>query len=120
MPIRFGGMRDTTTVVAGITENFHYQSLRSEITPAFFLSTGTWRQDDYLFVRAEPGQANAVLKATREVWSAVMPAGTFDYTFMDGEFAQMHRADTQQRNLLLILAGITLFVACLGLIGLVA
>jgi len=119
-PIRFGGMRDTTTVVAGITENFHYQSLRSEITPAFFLSTGTWRQDDYLFVRAEPGQANAVLKATREAWSAVMPAGTFDYTFMDGEFAQMHRANTQQRNLLLILAGITLFVACLGLIGLVA
>jgi len=76
--------------------------------------------DDYLFVRAELGQANAVLEATREAWAEVMPAGTFDYTFMDGEFAQMHRADTQQRNLLLILAGITLFVACLGLTGLVA
>jgi putative ABC transport system permease protein len=32
----------------------------------------------------------------------------------------MHRADRQQRNLLLALAGITLFVACLGLVGLVA
>lgn len=120
-PIRMTSrMRDTTTVIAGITENFHYQSLRSEITPAFFLATGMWRGDDYLFVRAEPGQARAVLDATRETWAEVMPAGTFDYTFMDGEFAQMHRTDTQQRNLLLILAGITLFVACLGLIGLVA
>jgi putative ABC transport system permease protein len=32
----------------------------------------------------------------------------------------MHRADRQQRNLLLVLAGVTLFVACLGLVGLVA
>jgi putative ABC transport system permease protein len=32
----------------------------------------------------------------------------------------MHRADRQQRNLLLILAGVALFVACLGLVGLVA
>jgi len=120
--VRMSGqmMRDTTTVIAGITENFHYQSLRSEITPAFFLSTGMWRGDDYLFVRAESGQANAVLEATREAWTEIMPAGTFDYTFMDGEFAEMHRADRQQRNLLLILAGVALFVACLGLVGLVA
>ena len=116
-PIQLG---DTTTVIAGITENFHYQSLRSEIIPTFFLVSEMWRRDDYLFVRAEPGQATAVLEATRAVWAEVMPAGTFDYTFMDGEFAQMHRTDTQQRNLLLILAGITLLVACLGLIGLVA
>jgi putative ABC transport system permease protein len=111
---------DTTTVVAGILEDFHYQSLRSQIVPTYVRVEDSWRTDGNLFVRAEPGQANAVLEATREAWAAVMPAGTFDYTFMDGEFAQMHRADTQQRNLLLILAGITLFVACLGLIGLVA
>ena len=116
------GQSDTTTVIAGITENFHYQSLRTEITPTFFIRSGSdyWRADDYLFVRAEPGQASSVLDATREAWTEVMPASTFDYTFMDGEFAQMHRADTQQRNLLLILAGITLLVACLGLVGLVA
>ena len=121
-PVQMGGrmMRDTTTVIAGITENFHYQSLRTEITPTFFGRSDFWRTDDYFFVRAEPGQANAVLEATREAWTEIMPAGTFDYTFMDGEFAQMHRADTQQRNLLLILAGITLLVACLGLVGLVA
>ena len=121
-PVQMGGrmMRDTTTVIAGITENFHYQSLRAEITPTFFDRSNFWRTDDYFFVRAEPGQANGVLEATRETWTEIMPAGTFDYTFMDGEFAQMHRADTQQRNLLLILAGITLLVACLGLVGLVA
>ncbi|NBB73714.1 MAG: hypothetical protein GVY35_08555, partial [Bacteroidetes bacterium] len=113
-------MSDTTTVIAGITENFHYQSLRTEITPTLFFRSDFWRADNYLFVRAEPGQANAVLEATRAAWTEIMPAGTFDYMFMDGEFAQMHRADTQQRNLLLILAGIALFVACLGLIGLVA
>ena len=119
-PIRVGGMRDTTTVIAGILKNFHYQSLRSQITPAFFQPAGFWREDEYLFVRAQPGRATVVLDATREVWSEVMPAGTFDYTFMDGEFAEMHRADRQQRNLLLILAGVALFVACLGLVGLVA
>lgn len=111
---------DTTTVVAGIVDDFHYQSFRSEIVPAYFRFEDTRRTDGNLIVRAEPGQAMAVLEATREAWESVMPAGTFDYTFMDDEFAQMHRTDTQQRNLLLILAGITLLVACLGLIGLVA
>jgi putative ABC transport system permease protein len=120
-PLQLSTMRrDTTTVIAGIMENFHYQSLRTEITPAFLMPAGFWREDEYLFVRSRPGQTDAVLEATRDVWTDVMPAGTFDYTFMDGEFAEMHRADRQQRNLLLALAGITLFVACLGLVGLVA
>jgi putative ABC transport system permease protein len=113
-------MKDTTTVVAGITENFNYQSLRSEITPVYMSATSLARTDDYLFVRADSGATDAVLDATREVWTEVMPGGTFDYTFMDDEFAAMHRADRQQRNLLLILAGVALLVACLGLVGLVA
>jgi putative ABC transport system permease protein len=111
---------DTTTVVAGILDDFHYRSLRSPIVPTYFRVDDAWQINSNLFVRAEPGQARSVLSATREAWNDVMPAGTFEYTFMNDEFAQMHRADTQQRNLLLVLAGLALLVACLGLIGLVA
>ena len=118
--LRIGMGGDTTSVIAGIMENFHYQSLRSTITPAFLFAADSWRSDDYLFVRARPGEVDAVLGAVREAWTETMPPGTFDYTFLDDEFAQMHRADRQQRTLLLVLAGVTLFVACLGLVGLVA
>jgi len=67
---------DTTTVVAGIVEDFHYQSFRSEIVPVYFRFEDTWRTDGNLFVCAEPGQATAGLEATREAWTRVMPAGT--------------------------------------------
>lgn len=111
---------DTTSVIVGILENFHFRSLRSEIVPMYVRVDDGERIDNTLIVRSQPGRAVDVLDRAREAWNRVMPAGTFDYTFMDDEFAEMHRTDTQQRNLLLILAGITLLVACLGLIGLVA
>lgn len=111
---------DTLSVIAGVLEDFHFASLRSEIVPTYFRVDDDWRIDNNLIVRSKPGQAVDVLSRARAMWEEVMPAGTFDYTFMDEEFAQIHRADTQQRNLLLLLAGITLLVACLGLIGLVA
>jgi hypothetical protein len=66
-------------VIAGIMENFHYQSLRSRITPAFLFIADSWRNDDYRFVRARAGQTDAVLGAVRDVWTEVMPPGTFDY-----------------------------------------
>jgi putative ABC transport system permease protein len=112
-------MGDTTTVVAGILENFHYQSLRTEITPAFLYASEISRRDDYLFVRAAPGKSAAVENLVREAWDEVMPTGTYSASFMDQEFAQMHAADRQQRTLLLVLAGIALGVACMGLVGLV-
>jgi len=46
---------DTTTVVAGIVEDFHYQSFRSEIVPVYFRFEDTWHTDGNLFVCAEPG-----------------------------------------------------------------
>jgi putative ABC transport system permease protein len=99
--VQMGGrmMRDTTTVIAGITENFHYQSLRTEITPTFIDRSEYWRTDDYFFVRAEPGQANAVLEATRAAWTEIMPAGTFDYMFM-AYLADRRRAEIGVRKAL--------------------
>jgi len=111
---------DTTTVIAGIVEDFHFESLRSEIRPVVFLNADFWRADEYLMVRSEPGASRPVREAVEAAWTDVMPPATFAAQYMDQEFEQMHRADHQQRNLLLILAGLTLLVSCLGLTGLVS
>ena len=61
--VRLSRMRDdTTTVIAGIMENFHYQSLRTQITPAFLAPLASFRSDDYLFVRATSGRADADIR----------------------------------------------------------
>ena len=117
---RQGQMEETTTVVAGVVDDFNYQSLRTRITPAFLFVSESSRRDDYLFVRAASGERENVESIVREVWNDVMPPGTYSASYLDEEFAAMHAADHQQRILLLLLAGLALVVACLGLVGLVA
>ena len=120
-PVYTSNMRgDTLSVIAGIVENFHFETLREDIRPVIIKKAGFWREDEYLLVRSEPGETREVRAAVESVWNEVMPPATFDATYMDQEFNAMHVSEYKQRTLLLILAGLTLLVSCIGLIGLVA
>jgi len=53
-------------------------------------------------------------------WNLIQSSAPFDYTFMDQEFLQFFKETIRFSHILKALASLAIFIACLGLIGLVA
>jgi putative ABC transport system permease protein len=69
-------------------------------------------------VRIKGKDAKQSIAAIQAVWGKLVPEQTFTYSFLDEHFADMYRADSQVSEIVGILAGLAIFVSCLGLFGL--
>jgi putative ABC transport system permease protein len=65
-------------------------------------------------------QMAASIAAAENLWKEVFPGYPFDYFFLDDQFNSQYKADQQFGQVFTLFAALTIFVACLGLFGLVA
>jgi putative ABC transport system permease protein len=114
--------RDGTVSVIGVVENFNAQNARAGIRPVVMtaLQPGDWVR--HLSVRLAAGPdgrlpAGAV-EAVQAAWGEVLPDAPFAYTFLNSLIADAYATEQQTRRLVAAGAGLALFVALLGLIGL--
>ena len=104
--------------IVGIIKDFHYSTPRKSSEPMMFLLNP--RQSYLLMVRIAPGQIAQALPAINKAYKEIHPDMRFDPLFLDETFdIQFERDRVFMRNIG-IFAGIAIFIACLGLIGLVA
>lgn len=76
--------------VIGVIEDFHYQSLESSIEP--FLHFQNTEYFNYMLVRFTPGRTREVLARLEQDYQALQPLQSFDYFFLDQEFASMYKS----------------------------
>ncbi len=50
----------------------------------------------------------------------MLPETPFEYTFLDENFGKLYKSEQRQGSLFTVFAGIAIFIACLGLLGLSA
>ncbi len=103
--------------VVGVVRDFHSQSAHEQIAPAMVMYANV-QAYLYVFVRLRPGDPRATVAALEEAWRQVIPNYAFDYAFLDDHFDRLYRADALVGTLLGFFAGLTIFIACLGLFGL--
>lgn len=105
----------TTGVIAGVVANFHMASLYQPIGPLIIRyspgDVGT------AFIRLK-GDTQEVLDATERVTTGLSPAFPFRYRFVDEDFARQYHGERSVSSLVNIFAGVSIFIACLGLLGL--
>jgi putative ABC transport system permease protein len=106
-----------TVTVIGVVENFNLQNARAGLHPVVLtpLQPGDWYRS--MSVRLAAG-APGGLDAVRDTWADVLPDTPFAHVFLDHRIAEGYRAEHQTRRLVGAGAGLALFVALLGLIGL--
>ncbi|HQQ97139.1 MAG TPA: ABC transporter permease [Cyclobacteriaceae bacterium] len=112
--------------IIGVMKDFHYWSLENTIEPmAIFhinstiLGTG---DAQYATLRIQPqdeSQWKTTLSSIEELWKTHAGDLPFQYTFVDDAFAQTFRTQQQFGSALLVLAGLAVIIACLGLLGMV-
>ena len=115
------GIGEMQRNVVGLVENFHYNSLHSEVEPCVYLllPPGTRSSPDNLIVRINSASMNSVLDELDGIWREFSDQ-PFDFAFVDQAFARLYGDEQKFMTVVLSFAAIGIFLAILGLVSLVA
>jgi putative ABC transport system permease protein len=105
--------------IVGVVKDFHTYSLQHKVEP-LVLQMPTASDKDNLYVRVRAGNVTAALAHIQTVYRTFSPTATLDFHFLDENFSKQYQAEQKQGNVLLTFTLLAIFIACLGLFGLVA
>ena len=110
--VRLG--RDTFEI-AGVLENYHQMSLKSQVAPLAFRLVSS---SSFYSFKIEPGTSRDVLAGLQEPWDTFFPGNPVDYFFLDSFFNKQYEKDHQFGQVFGLFSLLAIFVASLGLFGL--
>lgn len=103
--------------VVGVLKDYHQNSLYSVIEPLMIVLDKNGR---LMFVRTAEGDVKKSLAAIEKAWKEIFPNNPFEYSFLDQDFNSQYKADEKRSQIFTIFSGLTVTIACLGLLGLAA
>jgi putative ABC transport system permease protein len=101
--------------VIGVVKDFHFKSLHYSISPLVMVLGNS---SDNLIVKTTTGDMAGLVRTMQKSWTDLKAGAPFVYSFLDERFNNTYRAEQKLGMILGIFAGLTIFVACLGLFGL--
>jgi putative ABC transport system permease protein len=104
--------------IVGVVENYHQQSLHDAYDALIFRCIPDVRGN--VSVKISTAGLPQTIAALKSNWKAFFPGDQFDYFFLDQHFNEQYHADRQFGQVFAAFTGIGIFVACLGLFGLVS
>jgi putative ABC transport system permease protein len=101
-------------------EDYHTQNLKDEIVPTVYFpsKTAAFDASRYLLLRVADGFGAQELENLKSKWKEINPGTPFDYNFVDSTIALQYEQEARIGNILGAFAFLTLFISCLGLLGL--
>ncbi len=102
--------------IVGVVKDFHYESLRQNIFP---LSLRLGKSTGLVSFKVNSANTKDLVKAAEINWKKMAPGMPFSYRFMDDAFDNMYRAEQRVGEVSITFAILAIFIACLGLFGLV-
>ena len=103
--------------VVGVIKDYHQNSLYDPIEPLIIL---LGKDNNYIFVRTQPGDVKKSLDAIEKSWKEIFPNHTFEFSFLDQDFDSQYKGDQKRSQIFMAFSGLTIVIACLGLLGLAA
>ena len=107
-----------TGPVIGVVKDFHYQSLHEKIEPSVLQIYP--QAYSKVAVKISGANIETIIGEIRKVWNRYSPDYPIEYNFLDESFGKMYQGEDKLKTLLTLFTAITIFVSCLGLLGLAA
>jgi putative ABC transport system permease protein len=107
-----------TGKVIGVVKDFHFSSLHTKIAPLVLLVPKT--KIEYLYVRIGNADVNKTIASLESDFKAIAPHLPFEYDLLDQHVDQLYRQDQRLSQLIFIFCGLSVFLACLGLYGIIS
>jgi len=113
-------LRDTNNgkqefTIIGVVKDFHFKSLKQEISPLIMLNNPYGG----LIIKAKVQDMAPLIEKANIAWSSYNVKESFDYFMLDDAYNHTYVSEQKIGYTLTLFAGLTIFVACLGLLGLV-
>jgi len=107
-----------TGQVIGVVKDFHYKSLHEVVEPAVMhIYPQAYSK---VAVKLSGHQIENEIAQIQTVWNKYSPDYPIEYNFLDESFEKMYKGEDKLKTLLSLFTAVTVFIACLGLLGLAA
>lgn len=101
--------------VIGVIKNFNFKSLHEAISPLYM----TLYPEGGLIFKTKTTDVAGLIATMKKEWDSYNTGEPFSYNFMDDLFNNTYATEQKTGNILNLFSILTIFVACLGLFGLV-
>lgn len=106
-----------TGPILGVVRDFNFKSLHSTVDPLVMLMAPQGYQ--YFAIKLNTARPTTIVEHVEQLWRTHEPAYPFTYSFLDQDFQGQYLAEDQLQTLFMTFTALALFIACLGLVGLV-
>ena len=105
--------------VIGVVNNFHVESLRSQIQPVCLIfGDKDWTKRFYnVSIRLTTGDIEKKLQEIEKQWESFIPDEPMDYSFYDDNFNVMYKQDERLGKAIGMFALIAFILTCMGIFG---
>ncbi|GAB4027578.1 ABC transporter permease [Spirosoma gilvum] len=121
--ITIAGGNNPKKQVVGVVHDFNTFSLHQQTNPCILAPRRSAYHTLGIKLSTQQGGTEAVSRLIHQVetnWNAVYPDFVFSYEFLDQRLADFYKGEERFFSLFRLLAGIAIFIGCLGLYGVVA
>jgi putative ABC transport system permease protein len=112
------GINDINAEIIGVVGDFHTSSLHQAIEPVIMIVLPQFYYDAGIKVNAK--DLSSTVAFIELTWLEVYPDYNFEYEFLDDHLAKLYERDDRTFTLFKVFAGISIFIGCLGLYGLIS
>lgn len=103
--------------IVGIAKDYHFTSLKNEIEPLIIMNAeARWRCG----IKINSQNLVASMQSVVDIWEEFTQDFPMQYTFLEDSMAQLYETETKQGRVFTAFSGISIFLACMGVFGLVA
>jgi putative ABC transport system permease protein len=105
--------------IIGVMKDFYIESMHKAITPVCFTVMGPGGGDKFATVRLTGNDVQGTIRAIEQTWQTFTTKQPFQYDFFTDSWNNLYRAEMKTGKIFILFSILAIFIACLGLIGLV-
>jgi len=107
---------ENNSKIIGVLKDFHYQSLRNEISPVVLFIDDQY--NSALVLKYKQENLPEILSAITAKWNEFIPDEPIAYSFLDEDYDKLYNTDEKMGKLFIFFSILIIFIACLGIYGL--
>ncbi len=107
---------DDKGVIAGITTDFHFESLKRPVEPMLIMPL--FNKPGFIVARIDPANFTQTIASIKSTWKEILPQSVCEIKFFDESLKEMYNSEIRISGLFRYFSFIAIFISCIGLFGL--
>jgi putative ABC transport system permease protein len=104
--------------IIGVVADYHHEAIKKEVFPMILSPNYGGFQQVYYSIRLQEGTTpqNAIASVEKN-WKETFPEKPFEFFFLDDYYDRQFKSELHFGRIFMVFAGIAIFIACLGILG---